>query len=58
MGRCVELGVRESSGGGMRVLGDTHLWAVLVGRRGHRLGGHHRQSRRRGDMVHPGQESH
>lgn len=40
------------------VLGDTHLRGVLVGRRGHRLGGHHRQSRCRGDMVHPGWDSH
>lgn len=40
------------------LVGDTHLWGVLVGRRGHRLGGHHRQRRCRGDMVHPGWESH
>lgn len=50
----VTRGLEELVGAG----GDTHLWGILVGRRGHRLGGHHRQRRCRGDMVHPGWESH
>lgn len=41
-----------------RGLEDTHLWGVLVGRRRHCLGGHHRQSWCRGDMVHPAWDSH